>query len=549
MLRRLNSCLFISLALFLLLSVGARGSNLQITSVGIEQKDTVAGTAYVKFDLSWDFSWKDRLHQNWDAAWIFVKFYDPRQSVWKHAYLEEPQGTPVAGKSGNFMSLPHSMGTSNVTMWSEFATTYTDFGEKVSGVYIYRKKVGNGSVEVKDIMLKWHYTDQGMLAGDALQVMVFGIEMVYIPPGPFIIGDGVSTQALYMDGNNLIIKTNVVTGQSSLMGKVKGETSITYLGTTVPDIFPKGYKGFYLMKYEISQHAYADFLNTLTVPQQTTRTSSTPVSAVGTLAMVPPKYASNPMQYRNCIRVRVSALPAQSDIPARPAIYGLSVTGASNDQAWEMESNGGNIACNFLSWDDGLAYLDWACLRPMTEMEYEKACRGTRFVRREMAWGYQYGNSANKTGIENPFLSNECAKDPSSCYIETGKAPWVMRVGCFAKDSTRRNQAGATFYGVLNMSDNVWERCVNVSTAEGRSFIPRQGDGQLDDNGDAQVYIDIYSDESCWPTAAGGGFRGFQVSNRQYAQSQYVIVNEGERTPWSGFRGCSYAPDNTRFEL
>ena len=29
-----------------------------------------------------------------------------------------------------------------------------------------------------------------------------------------------------------------------------------------------------------------------------------------------------------------------------------------------------------ISWSDMSAYLDWSGLRPMTELEYEKACRG-----------------------------------------------------------------------------------------------------------------------------------------------------------------------------
>jgi len=33
-------------------------------------------------------------------------------------------------------------------------------------------------------------------------------------------------------------------------------------------------------------------------------------------------------------------------------------------------------AVNYISWSDLTAYADWAGLRPITELEYEKACRG-----------------------------------------------------------------------------------------------------------------------------------------------------------------------------
>lgn len=532
---------------------GLRASNLQVASVALKDRDTVAGTVAICFDLSWDFSWKDGMHQNWDAAWVFVKAYDEYNARWKQVALAPPQGRPVRG-GGGYMALPHSIGKANVPFWAEFATSHTDYGEKTVGFFLYRKDEGNGSNLVEDIRLQWNYVEDGFLPGENLQVSVFAIEMVYIPAHTYIIGDGASPASLYADGKNLILKQDVLGPQSQYMGKVSSETGWTYLGTPIPDTFPKGLSDFYIMKYEISQHAYADFLNTLSPEQQANRCSASPYAARGTMAMAAPGYTSNPGQYRNYIRVRTPAVQGDASMPAMAARFGHSITAGTADSLWDMETNGGNVACNFLSWDDGLAYLDWACLRPFTEMEYEKACRGPKFVRKEMAWGYQYGICINPAGAKepffiDPFLPSERAVDPSACYLETGRAPWVMRVGGFAGDSTRRNQSGATYYGVMNMSDNLWERCVNVSTAAGRAFLPKEGDGLLDDAGFAEVFVDLYSTESCWPAAEGGGFRGNRVSDRTYAESTQVKAGEGERTPYSGFRGARSAPPATRFDL
>lgn len=530
----------------------ASANNIQISSVSIEKKDTIEGTAFVQFTLSWDHSWKDRVHYNWDAAWVFVKSYSPSERIWRHVSFTKPEGSPVQ-KAGNncYMALPHNIGKANVPIWSEFGTSQTDFGTTMySGVFIYRKEVGNGSLLIEDIQLQFNYRDYNFTDQDLIQVAVFAIEMVYVPAKEFFIGDGTSPNALYAQDKNLIIKVDVPNGQQSLMGKVTEETGWTYNGTAVPDTFPKGKKAFYMMKYEISQHGYADFLNTLNPEQQRNRTSCNPFAAKGTVALVPSNYNSNPLQYRNYVRIKTPAEPETNDYPAKGAVFGHSISGANNDESWDRESNGGNIACNFLSWDDGLAYLDWACLRPMSEMEFEKACRGHQFLRRGMAWGEQYGVAANNFAITDAGLATEVSSNPAACYLETGKAPWVMRVGAFARDSTLRNEAGASYYGIMNLSDNLWERCVNVSTAEGRTFIPREGDGALNEQtGDAEVE-DMMKGIVCWPSAAGGGFRGFQVSNRTWATATYTNnANEGERTPWNGFRGCRYPPTGTKFDL
>ena len=111
------------------------------------------------------------------------------------------------------------------------------------------------------------------------------------------------------------------------------------------------------MKYEISQAQYAAFLSTLTSTQVSNRYSS-----------------SNYNSYRNMI------------------------TGTTGNYSSSLE----DVACNYLTWMDGCAYADWAGLRPMTELEYEKACRGTSSpVAGEYAWGtlpWQHQPTRWKTG-------------------------------------------------------------------------------------------------------------------------------------------------------
>ena len=43
---------------------------------------------------------------------------------------------------------------------------------------------------------------------------------------------------------------------------------------------------------------------------------------------------------------------------------------------------------NYVSFTDGLAFTDWAALRPITELEYEKAARGpSEPIDAEFVWG------------------------------------------------------------------------------------------------------------------------------------------------------------------
>jgi hypothetical protein len=226
------------------------------------------------------------------------------------------------------------------------------------------------------------------------------------------------------------------------------------------------------MKYELSQGAYVDFFNTLTSTQKTER-----------------------------------------DITGNHATYGGKNSDGTvyrNTISWTTgdASAGTNqyVACNYIAWADLIAFADWAGLRPMTELEFEKACRGTvSAVADEYAWGSTTITQA-EGAVQNSGAANETANTTGEglCnYNGAGTdvgAP--LRCGFAATSSTTRSQAGAGYYGNMELSGNLWERPVTIGNATGRAFTGTHGDGSLDASGDANA--------TNWPgtDAVGAGFRG-----------------------------------------
>ncbi|MEY3438636.1 MAG: hypothetical protein RL265_1221, partial [Bacteroidota bacterium] len=122
-----------------------------------------------------------------------------------------------------------------------------------------------------------------------------------------------------------------------------------------------------------------------------------------------------------------------------------------------------------------------------------------------------------------------------------------LRVGSFATASSTREQAGASYYGIMDLSGNLWDRTVSVGNATGRNFTaPIHGNGLLTSDG--------FCDISTWPGyvtnkvsgATGAGFRGgdwgsasirLRASDRNGAS-----VVPTERGSFGGFRAVRSVP-------
>lgn len=447
--------LFSSVLTILLLSGVFRSASANNLSIS----NPVVNGANLEFTISWDNSWFTTLgSNNYDAVWIFVKRQNCTDNLWRHAPLSTSSGAHSV--TGGLLQV--------------------DAVADGMGVYVRRFAVGAGSVPTATVSIALQTAPNNV---DNFQI--HGIEMVFIPQGPFLIGNSSDCQF-----SNITIDA---TAENSGLAAVNYNTPCgagQYFGA-VPAAFPVGFNAFYAMKYEISQEQYAAFLNTLTFTQQSVRFTATPNSVIGT-----PIFSATG---RNGLKIQTPGVVSNV-----PAVIGCDL---NNNNVFNENSDGQNVACGFLSWQDFTSYMDWSALRPMSEFEFEKLGRGDEpyFPGGEYAWGTSNLISALSTALNSPGTPAETSTSfgPGLCSYQPGAGP--LRCG-FAAGLTTRAQAGSGYYGNMELSGNVWEQCVGGSGNNGFAglFTTANGNGNLLNSG--------FADVAGWPanggTNLGGALRG-----------------------------------------
>jgi len=458
---------------------------------------------------------------------VFVKYSTDGGTNWSHATLATSGTNPAGFSGGSGTSLDIVVPTDK------------------AGAFIQRSVVGAGTVANTGVQLVWDFATNGVSRARSARVKVFAVEMVYVAEAPFYLGSGGSESGhfyQYTDGVQTTQSYQVSSESAITVGGTNGNLYYVNVGGTrgdgvgpIPAAFPKGFAAFYLMKTEISQRQYCDFLNTLTEVQQINRYDSTLHFSA----------------YRNFIK-KTSDSPAffgcDANNNAGPvtAVTNVILLNETNDAEW--------VACNYLSWMDGAAYMDWAAMRPFTELEFEKACRGPlAAVANEYAWGDATLEAAT-TSLNNQYMTSE-APNRGNCNYTSCQPDGVYRVGSYADASSSRANAGAGYYGVLDLSGSLWEPVVTVGNGTGRGFTGTHGDGSLNVSGNANT--------ATWPGLSGGevtgatgsGLRGnnwsghwvgdlARVSARYYAANGF-----SQRSSWDsgygidgGCRGARSAP-------
>lgn len=446
----------------LLLSIAssiALANNVRVENVRLRNQNVVSDTKEVEFDLSWENSWRtSAAPSNYDACWVFAKYRLTSASTWNHLTLSTTDGDHTA-PSGSAI----------------------DAVADGKGIFIFRNADGSGNNDWDDVRLQWTYAIDGLADSDSVEIAVFAIEMVYIPEGSFDLGDGngstESSNAFELVGtNNLAVTiTNALSAQietdaSTIYDDTQlGSTGLYLDGDGGIDLngdgdfadadengsFPVGYNAMYCMKYEVSQGQYVDFVNKLDASQ--------------TSVLIAAESASRQ-------NIAGSGNTWATSTPNRPKDLGIY---------------------------DLWAYLDWAALRPMTETEFEKICRGSNAaLTGEYVWGttaiHASAYALSLDGTEEEVITNMGSGTGNASYTLTDDVlDGPLRCGIFAASSGNhtRVETGGTFYGVMEMGGNLAEVVVFLGDPDGRSFDGSNGDGEIAATG--------YANQAGWPSYDG----------------------------------------------
>ena len=433
--------------LALLVAPLAHATDVRVANVSATRAATLSVTAQV----SWKNGWRNE--RNHDAVWLFVKLRARSERNWRHGKL-------IAAAA------PCKVAADRV------------------GAFCAPSAAHRGDVNL-NVTLDVESTE---LPEGEIEARLFAIEMVYIPSGPFFIGDRDARSA-----EQAAFYRSDATGNHAGLYRIDSESEIRVAGAEgamyyqsrneyqgdrqgpIPAAFPKGTRAFYVMKYELLQGEYAEFLNM--IPRDYTFFRA-PIGGLG--------YA----QQRGTIRVDGERYVAGQ--PHRPA--------------------------NWVSWDDGIAFADWAGLRPMTELEFTKAARGPV---EPVPGDYPWGTDSKERLLRRVGPDDELA--------QSGPADESLLT-----DATK-DVLGASYYWVMDLAGSVWERVVSVGHPSGRAFRGTHGNGVLKSYGLAT------NDD--WPAGdhegGGYGYRGGGYYERGMKERE---LNPFSRVSWRPYGAWGGAP-------
>ncbi|RKJ81929.1 hypothetical protein D7X33_03085 [Butyricicoccus sp. 1XD8-22] len=473
-----------------------------------------AATRTVSLDLQWENAWKNEV--NFDGAYVFLKYRPAAGEAFRSMKLRGAGGGMTERKP-----LPEgfSLGESSVKLGAFLPETQLGF-------FVFPEEAcSRQTVRAAGIQVP-------VEAGCAEEIEVFSIEMVYIPEGRFTIGDPKGPKRMggsclngfytYPDKPMYEIASEKAISLGPEAGMlycdadyVPGGEDVQQKRLTIPEAFPKGFAGMWYMKHPLTMRQWVQYLNCLTRRQQQRQ-----VWADVSGDAVPHFYVmtdSDHLQDRNAVF-------------CRPAGHGT-------ENPITFYTSAPNRIANGLNWFSAASFACFAGLRPVTELEYTKACRGPLApVEREFPWGSSaIGRVWNLSGErllplpEKPGALANCVFDTHTVMFHgqpkkfTGDGPqWggTPDEGTFEnapliEGYSERECRGSSYYGVMELAGTVWEYMVSASLEDGVRFDRSYGTGELTEDGEYEM--------PSWPSPKTGA--GFSMRGGNYASAPNFFVD------------------------
>ncbi len=314
---------------------------------------------------------------------------------------------------------------------------------------------------------------------------IMAIEMVYADHEDlgytYNFGDGITRNRLH-DGSDEGLPFSWAPPYPDIeVGDQAGELGSTF---NIPLPFAMSNIHKSMMKYEITQGMYVDFLNCLTRPQQDTRTETDLSIGVSEVTEIYVMSARTFPSLDNGIRC-ASTIPSSGRI--------TFFCDGNNNGIGNETDDGLDRACNYLGSEDTKAILDWLHLMPMLQVEYELWSRGGgQVVPGEYAWGSTAYHVIDVNGWNQEGTSSEVHNDLGTPGAHVSTNFSAKRVGAFAGATTTREQSGASFYGIMDLSGSLSESIYSLLTTNGASLPNPQ------DLGDGIIGIHGNHNQSSW---------------------------------------------------
>ena len=325
--------------------------------------------------------------------------------------------------------------------------------------------------------------------------------------------------------NNIRISNVSMTDTDLSAVYTSGPVLMDGLSLPLPSSYPSGVRGFYAMKYELTQEQYVSFLNQLPRPAQYERTIGGYLDKLSEGDYVFGADRSR-ASHRNGI-----VLHERTVNNGLPYVFACDLN--RSDLANGL-SDGQSLSCNYLSVGDLLSYAEWSGLRPLSELEYEKMCRGYYPglpLGGEYAW--EGTSSVKLSGISGGGTERESVNGSGDNVNVDNALGGPVRAGLFVRGDDRHT-TGISFWGISDLSGNVSEIYCNAEVYGRQLKRGVHGSGEVEENGDAKVV------ETDWPRVVsaygvrGGDFQSplscLSVSDRSMAVDYFSDFSDRKAT-------------------